>query len=125
MRRTGGRIAHGPGASSSRRLRPLGLGAVAALLTVQAHAACLAPTPPDPASRPVKPSVPVKPPCADAKPGTPGCLGWESYSYNDAIKAYNAQGAAFQAAANAYLAKLNAYVAASGEYARCEVKAMQ
>jgi hypothetical protein len=39
--------------------------------------------------------------------------GWEAYSYNDAIKAYNAQAQAFQSVAGAYVQKLNAYVKAS------------
>ena len=99
--------------------------AVSALVVAQAHAACLAPAPPDPATRPVRPSVPVKPPCAEAKPGTPGCLGWESYSYNDAIKAYNDQIAAYRPLAEGYVKALNAYVKGSADYAQCEVKALQ
>lgn len=107
-------------------VRALLLAALAAsLASGPGHAACAPPVAPDPASRPEKPSLPAKPPCADAKPGTPGCLGWESYSYNDAIKAFNAKVPAFKAAADAYVAKLNAYVQASSEYARCEVKALQ
>ena len=108
------------------KVHPLGLAlAATALLIAPARAACTPPVPPDVASRPEKLVVPVKPPCADAKPGTPGCLGWEAYSYNDAIKAFNAKVPAFKAAADAYVAKLNAYVQASSDYARCEIKALQ
>lgn len=89
-----------------------------------ARADCAPPAPPDRASRPVKPALPVKGPCVDAKPGAPGCLGWEAYKFNDDVKAYNAALPAWKALADAYVAKLNAYVLASGEYARCEVKEM-
>lgn len=106
-------------------MRALLLMTFAAISAAEAGAACLPPMPPDIAGKPVRPTLPVKPPCADAKPGTPGCLGWEAYSYNDAIKAYNAQITTFQTAANAYVARLNAYVAASGDYARCEVQTLQ
>jgi hypothetical protein len=34
-----------------------------------------------------------------------GCPGWEAYSYNDAIKAYNAQAQAFQSVAGAYVVR--------------------
>lgn len=102
------------------------LAAVAALLLAgPAGAACTPPAVPDPAGRPARPVAPAKGPCVDAKPGTANCLGWEAYSYNDAVKAYNEQAKVFQAAANAYVARLNAYVRASSEYARCEVGAMQ
>lgn len=87
--------------------------------------ACSAPVPPDAASRPMKPDVPIKSACTDAKPGTDGCKGWEAYTFNDEVKAYNAKLPVFKAAADAYVAKLNAYVNASVEYAKCEVKALQ
>lgn len=90
-----------------------------------ASAACLAPTPPDPAGRPAKPALPVKGPCVDAKQGTAGCLGWEGYKYNDDVKAFNEKAKTWKVAADAYVAKLNAYVQASSEYARCEIGAMQ
>jgi hypothetical protein len=102
--------------------------AVAAALSAapgQSFAQCAAPAPPDAATRPTKPVVPVKSPCVDAKPGTEGCKGWEVYSFNDEVKAYNSKLPAYKAAAETYVAALNAYVAASAEYARCEVKALQ
>lgn len=101
--------------------------AVAILLVgfaAPAHAACTPPVPPDVASRPAKPALPVKSACVDAKIGTEGCKGWEAYSFNDEVKAYNAKLPAFQAAAKAYVAKLNAYVSASGDYAKCEVQSL-
>lgn len=103
----------------------LAAASVALVLASPAGAACLAPTPPDPALRPAKPALPVKGPCVDAKPGADGCLGWESYRYNDEVKAYNVQAKTFQAAASAYVAKLNAYVQAGADYARCEVGLLQ
>ena len=80
------------------------------------------PEPPPASARPAKPALPDKPACLDTKEG---CPGWEAYSYNDAIKAYNLQAQAFRPISEAYLQKLNAYVKASGEYAQCEVNAMQ
>ena len=77
---------------------------------------------PPASARPTKPALPQKPACLDAKEG---CPGWEGYSYNDAIKAYNLQAQAFRPIAEAYLQKLNAYVKASADYAQCEVNAMQ
>lgn len=88
----------------------------------QAVTACTAPEPPPASARPTKPALPQKPACLDAKEG---CPGWEGYSYNDAIKAYNLQAQAFRPIAEAYLQKLNAYVKASADYAQCEVNAMQ
>lgn len=85
-------------------------------------APCTPPAPPPAEARPVKPALPDKPACLDAKGG---CPGWEAYSYNDAIKAYNAQAQAFRPLAEAYVQRLNAYVKASGDYAQCEVKALQ
>jgi hypothetical protein len=85
-------------------------------------AICSPPEPPPASARPAKPALPDKPACLDTKEG---CPGWEAYSYNDAIKAYNLQAQAFRPIADAYLQKLNAYVRASGEYAQCEVNAMQ
>lgn len=101
--------------------------AVAVLIAGAAGAAetCAVPVPPPVSARPVRPPLPVKTPCVDAKPGTEGCKGWEAYSFNDEVKAYNSALPAFQTAANGYVAKLNAYVAASNDYARCEVKALQ
>lgn len=93
-------------------------------LASPAHAACTPPVPPDVASKPVKPVTPVKSACVDAKVGTEGCKGWEAYSFNDEVKAYNAKLPAFQGAAKAYVAKLNAYVSASADYARCEVQSL-
>jgi len=87
-----------------------------------AAAACAPPEPPPASARPTKPALPAKPACLDAKEG---CPGWEAYSYNDAIKAYNLQTQAFRPIAEAYLQKLNAYVKASADYAQCEVNAMQ
>ncbi len=87
-----------------------------------AVATCTPPEPPPASARPAKPALPDKPACLDTKEG---CPGWEAYSYNDAIKAYNLQAQAFRPIAEAYLQKLNAYVKASGEYAQCEVNAMQ
>lgn len=94
-------------------------------LAASTHAACTPPVPPDVASKPAKPAPPVKSACVDAKIGTEGCKGWEAYSFNDEVKAYNAKLPAFQAAAKAYVAKLNAYVSASSDYARCEVQSLQ
>ncbi|MCJ2116439.1 hypothetical protein MKK65_07570 [Methylobacterium sp. J-001] len=87
-----------------------------------AATACKAPEPPPASARPVKPALPEKPACLDAKGG---CPGWEAYSFNDAVKAYNLQAQAFRPIAEAYVQKLNAYVKASGEYAQCEINAMQ
>ncbi|MDB5589645.1 MAG: hypothetical protein JWR86_170 [Enterovirga sp.] len=118
--------AAGRAGRGARRRRVLAATWLAAALSVQpVWAACVPPVPPDPASRPAKPALPAKPACADAKPGSPGCLGWESHSYNDAIKAYNAALPGFRAAAESYIGQLNAFVQASGDYARCEVKALQ
>ncbi|WP_457108725.1 hypothetical protein [Methylobacterium sp. P5_C11] len=85
-------------------------------------AACTPPEPPPASARPMKPALPAKPACLDAKEG---CPGWEAYSYNDAIKAYNLQAQAFRPIAEGYVQKLNAYVKASADYAQCEVNAMQ
>ena len=87
-----------------------------------AATACKPPEPPQASARPVKPALPEKPACLDAKGG---CPGWEAYSFNDAVKAYNLQAQAFRPIAEAYVQKLNAYVKASGEYAQCEINAMQ
>lgn len=85
-------------------------------------APCTVPVPPPAEGKPEKPALPPKPACLDAKAG---CPGWEAYSYNDAIKAYNAQAQVFRPLAEAYAQKLNAYVKASGEYAQCEMKSLQ
>ena len=106
-----------------RSVVPLALTAVLAALPVQA--ACTTPTPPDPVARPAKPILPAKGPCVDAKLGTPGCLGWERDRYNEEVRTFNEKAAAFQKAAQTYVDKLNAYVKASGDYAQCEVKALQ
>ena len=96
----------------------------ALLLACPARAACTAPIPPDAAARPGKPVPPVKGPCVGAALGTPGCLGYEGYRFNDEVRAFNEQAAAFQKAAQAYVDRLNAYVKASADYAQCEVKAL-
>ena len=83
---------------------------------------CEAPTPPPASARSSKPVLPEKPACLDAKGG---CPGWEAYSFNDAVKAYNLQAQAFRPIAEAYIQKLNAFVKASSDYAQCEVNAMQ
>lgn len=85
-------------------------------------APCTPPAPPPAEARPEKPKRPDKPACLDAKGG---CPGWEAYTYNDAVKAYNAQAQAFRPLAETYLQRLNAYVKASSDYAQCEVKALQ
>lgn len=87
-------------------------------------ATCTAPTVPDPAKRPVRPTPPVKSACVDNASG-PGCKGWEAYQFNDEVKAYNAKAPAFQKAANDYVAQLNAYVKAANDYAKCEVDALR
>ena len=92
---------------------------------VPTYAACTLPAPPDPASRPVKLALPVRGPCVDKQPGAPGCLGWEAYTFNDDVKAYNAKVPAFRAAAEGYVAKLNAYVAAAAAYAKCEIDTLR
>ncbi|WP_375454337.1 hypothetical protein [uncultured Methylobacterium sp.] len=96
--------------------------ALALLSPPAAHAACTVPQPPPAAARPEKPALPQKPACLDAKGG---CPGWEAYSYNDAIKAYNLRLQTFRPLAEGYVQTLNAYVKASADYAQCEVKAMQ
>ena len=100
------------------------IGAAALALTVASasRAACAPPTPPAAEARPVRPTLPAKPACLDAKGG---CPGWEAYSYNDAVKAYNAGLAVFRPLAEAYVQRLNAYVKASADYAQCEVKTLQ
>ena len=110
---------------SSRRPALAVVAALLAFLAAPAFAACAPPVAPDVAAKPEKPVLPSKGPCVDAKPGQTGCLGWESYAFNDAVKAYNAKIPAFQAAATAYVARLNDYVKASGDYARCEAQSMQ
>ena len=96
--------------------------ALGLLCPVAAPAACLRPEPPPASAKPEKPALPTKPACLDAKGG---CPGWEAYSYNDAIKAYNLQLQAFRPLADGYLQKLNAYVKASSDYAQCELRTMQ
>lgn len=105
------------------RVRLLGAALVlTALLPSLAMAECAKAVPPDPATRPTKPVAPAKPACLDAKGG---CPGWEAYTFNDAVKAYNLQIAAYRPLAEAYVKALNAYVKASGDYAQCEVKSLQ
>ncbi|GJE17937.1 hypothetical protein [Methylobacterium marchantiae] len=96
--------------------------ALAVLLPSSGWAECAKAVPPDPATRPTKPPLPAKPACLDAKGG---CPGWEAYTFNDAVKAYNGQIAAYRPLADAYVKALNAYVKASADYAQCEVKALQ
>lgn len=103
-----------------RRLTLFAVGFMALTVTVQAE--CVPAQPPAATARPTKPPLPTKPACLDAKGG---CPGWEAYSYNDAIKAYNTQVAAFRPLAEGYIKALNAYVKASSDYAQCEVKALQ
>ena len=105
-------------------MRAATLSVVIVMQVASASAACIPPTPPDSASRPAKLAAPVKGPCVDQKPGAPGCLGWEAYTFNDQVKAYNAQVPGFKAAAEAYVRKLNDYVSAAGAYAKCEVGAL-
>lgn len=83
---------------------------------------CTPPTPPSAADRPLRPTLPQKPACLDAKDG---CPGLEAYRYNDDVKAYNLQAQAFRPVAEAYFAKLNNYVKASSAYAQCEAEAFQ
>ncbi len=109
----------------SRRSGTFPLVALALLQAAGAQAACVVPVPPDAAARPIRPDLPAKGPCVDAKVGTAGCLGWESYKYNEEIRAYNDKAATFQRAAQAYVDRLNAYVKGSADYAQCEVKALQ
>ena len=86
-------------------------------------APCTAPAgPPDSALRPVKPVLPQKPACLDAKGG---CPGWEAYTYSDAVKAYNAEFVAYRGVAEAYVKKLKDYADGAVGYANCEVKALQ
>ncbi|ACL56260.1 hypothetical protein [Methylobacterium nodulans] len=87
-----------------------------------ARAACTVPTPPPVSEKPVKPALPEKPACLDAKGG---CPGFEAYTFNDAVKAYNAKLPAYRAGAEAYAGKLKAYVDASVAYANCEMKSLQ
>ena len=114
-------------ARAERGVTMVRAGAIALTICIAgpAAAACLPPTPPDATLRPVKPVPPEKSACAGARPGTPGCLGWEPYSYNDAVKAYNAKVPDFLAAATTYVAKLNAFVAAASDYAKCEAGSLQ
>lgn len=83
---------------------------------------CTPPVAPASSERPVRPPLPEKPACIDAKEG---CLGLEAYRYNDAVKAYNLQAQAFRPVAEAYFKKLNDYVKASAAYAQCEAEAFQ
>ena len=103
----------------------LALAGTMALSSGRAAADCTPPVPPPVAAKPAKPVPPARSPCVDAKPGTPDCMGWESYGYNDAVKAYNARIPAFQAAAQAYAAKLQDYVKASVAYAQCEADTLR
>lgn len=97
----------------------------AALLTLwspAARAACSPPQPPYWESKGDKPAPPPKPACLSAKDG---CPGWEAYSYNDAIKAYNLKAEAYRPLAQDYVKRLNDYVKAASDYAQCEVKSLQ
>ncbi|MCJ2083077.1 hypothetical protein [Methylobacterium sp. J-090] len=100
----------------------LATGAACLLAVGAARAECPRAEVPPATARPVKPASPNKPACLDAKGG---CPGWEAYTYNDAIKAYNAQIAVYRPLAEAYVKGLNAYVKAASDYAQCEVKALQ
>ncbi|MDQ0446494.1 hypothetical protein QO012_000983 [Methylobacterium aerolatum] len=83
---------------------------------------CTPPVAPPSAERPVRPPLPEKPACIDAKDG---CPGLEAYRYNDAVKAYNLQAQAFRPVAEAYFQKLSDYVKAASAYAQCEAEALQ
>ncbi|KMO10990.1 hypothetical protein [Methylobacterium platani] len=98
------------------------LAALLLLTPVAAHAACTAPMPPPASEKPVKPALPQKPACLDAKGG---CPGWEAYTYNDGIKAYNAQLGPYRTGAEAYARKLKAYADGSVAYANCEMQSLQ
>jgi hypothetical protein len=103
------------------------LAALLLLMPVAAHptvalAACTAPVPPPVSEKPVKPALPQKPACLDAKGG---CPGWEAYTYNDGIKAYNAQLGPYRTGAEAYARKLKAYADGSVAYANCEMQSLQ
>lgn len=100
----------------------LGVWALGQGTALAAPIACTPPVPPTAETKPDKPKLPEKPACLDAKGG---CPGWEAYSFNDAVKAYNLQAQAFRPLAEAYIQKLNAYVKASSEYAGCEAKSLQ
>ncbi|GJD51664.1 hypothetical protein OPKNFCMD_4419 [Methylobacterium crusticola] len=102
--------------------RPALLCLVLALAPLPARAACTAPVPPPVSERPVKPALPQKPPCLDAKGG---CPGWEAYTYNDAIKAYNALLAPYKTGAEAYARRLKTYAEAGVAYANCEMQSLQ
>lgn len=114
--------------SRPNRLSLNATAAAAVLLSVWPSLAwavgCVPPAAPEPATKPAKPSAPVKSACVD-KPTGPGCLGWEGYRYNDEVKAYNDKAMAFQKAANDYVAKLNGYVKAASDYAKCEVDSLR
>ena len=73
---------------------------ILSLAPLPAAAQCVKPEPPPVEGKPARPALPAKPACLDAKGG---CPGWEAYSYNDAVKAYNLQLQAFQPLAQAYV----------------------
>ena len=87
-----------------------------------ARAACTPPLPPAASEKPARPTPPERPACLDAKGG---CPGFEAYTFNDAVKAYNAKLPAYRAGAEAYAGKLKAYVDASVAFANCEMKSLQ
>lgn len=95
---------------------------LAASWPLAAGAACSPPQPPYWEGKGAKPPLPQKPACLGKKEG---CPGWEAYSHNDAIKAYNAKAEAYRPAAELYVKQLNAYVKAASDYAQCEVKSLQ
>jgi hypothetical protein len=96
------------------------IGVVAALSCgTMSQAECLAPNPPPPSERPVKPVSPERPRCADSG----SCGAGEADRYNAAVAVFNDKAKLYAAALQAYVERLNAYVAAAGAYAKCEVTA--
>jgi hypothetical protein len=102
-------------------LRKLAIVGVLAALScgTTARAECLAPNPPSPSERPVKPASPERPRCAN----TGSCGPGEADRYNAAVAVFNDKAKVYAAELQAYVDRLNAYVAAAGAYAKCEVAA--
>lgn len=85
-----------------------------------AQAACVLPSPPPQADRPVKPAAPEKPRCAASN----SCDNADVQAFNKAVAAFNARGRDYMRDAQAYADRLNAYVAEAEAYAKCEVREM-